>query len=238
MDFPGETIQRGEMDLKIKYAGGKDLPFIDYLQKKNAEELSFYPISAFEKEVENERVLLALVNNQHAGYLYHGAIGLDRPLKIHQACIEYDLRGNWYGAALCSRLEEIGAIGGVKTISLRCGSDIAANVFWENMGFICVAVIKGGVVRKRDINVWQKLLGIDLFGFDAVDPSAKQKSRKEYQKAWSQKKRALDDGQPLAKGKLDRRQGQGGVGPTKHKAKKKARLCRWPGNPGKKEIKP
>ena len=35
-----------------------DLTYIDSLQKKNAEELAFYPSQVFEREVENFRVLL------------------------------------------------------------------------------------------------------------------------------------------------------------------------------------
>jgi hypothetical protein len=175
------------MDLKVRYAERKDLIFIDYLQKKNAEDLSFYPNVVLEREVDNQRILLALVNNEHAGYLYHGSIRLDYPLKIHQACIEYDLRGNWYGAGLCSELEKIAYIGGSKTISLRCGSDIAANNFWKNMGFDCVAITPGGVRRMRDINVWQKLLGQDLFGFTSIEPSNKKKSTK----VWRQRDKSV-----------------------------------------------
>lgn len=175
------------MDLKVRYADKKDLIFIDYLQKKNAEDLSFYPNVVLEREVDNQRILLALVNNEHAGYLYHGSIRLDYPLKIHQACIEYDLRGNWYGAGLCSELEKIAYIGGSKTISLRCGSDIAANNFWKNMGFDCVAITPGGVRRMRDINVWQKLLGQDLFGFTSIEPSNKKKSTK----VWRQRDKSV-----------------------------------------------
>ena len=50
-------------------------------------------------------------------------------------------------------------------------------------------------------------------------------------------KRALDDGQPLAKGKLDRRQGQRGWAPQNTKQKKgPPESLAW--HPGKKEIKP
>ena len=142
------------MELEIRYASVDDLVFIDYLQKKNAEELAFYPTQVFEREIDKERILLALVNNQHAGYLYHGSMSVDRPLKIHQACIEYDLRGNWYGAGLVNMLEGLGQMSYISGISLRCGSDIAANRFWDLMGFKCVDIQAGGVRRMRDINVW------------------------------------------------------------------------------------
>jgi hypothetical protein len=163
------------MDLQIRYATSSDTKFIDHLQKKNAEDLSFYPVDVFEREIENQRILVALVNAEPAGYLYHGAIKLDYPLKIHQACIQYDLRGNWYGAGLCGFLEDLASIGGSRFISLRCGSDISANTFWQNMGYKCVQITPGGIRRMRDINVWQKLLSKDLFGFEEIQPSKKKK---------------------------------------------------------------
>ena len=165
----------GDMNLEIRYATASDIKFVDHLQKKNAEELSFYPVGVFEREIESQRILIALVNAEPAGYLYHGAIKLDYPLKIYQACIQYDLRGNWYGAGLCKFLEDLAVIGGSRLISLRCGSDIAANTFWQNMEYECVLITPGGIRRMRDINVWQKALSADLFGFTAIEPSTKKK---------------------------------------------------------------
>ena len=166
------------MELEIRYAVNNDLNYIDHLQKKNGEDLSLYPKVVFEREVENDRILLALVNKQHAGYLYHGSIRGDKPLKIHQACIEYDLRGNWYGAGLVGTLEDMGKLSYAHGISLRCGSDISANSFWELMGFKCIDIQEGGVRRMRDINVWFKQLFPDLFGEQpsrVLKPSTKKK---------------------------------------------------------------
>jgi len=168
-------IGAGMMKLEVRCASLRDLIFVDHLQKRNAEELAFYPKQVFEREIENERILLALVNNEPAGYLYHGAQRTSGFTKIHQACIEYDLRGNWYGAALCKLLEESGILLGIAGIQLRCGSDIAANRFWKLMGFKCVDVQPGGVRRMRDINVWMKELASSLFPYDFVDPSDKKK---------------------------------------------------------------
>lgn len=178
------------MRLDVRYAVDSDLSFIDHLQKLNAEELSFYPKAVFEREIKTQRILLALVNGQHAGYLYHGAVALDQPIKIHQACIEYDLRGNWYGAGLCKILEDTANISGAKSITLRCGSDIAANAFWRNMGFECVAITAGGIRRLRDINVWHKLIGEDLFGFDSLEPSTKKKDASIWAKRNKDKKQS------------------------------------------------
>ena len=172
------------MELKIHYAQAKDLKYIDYLQKKNAEDLSFYPIGVLEREVQAKRILLALVNNTHAGYLYHGSLRHGHVVKIHQACIQYDLRGNWYGAGLFNQLEKNCLNLLCKSISLRCGSDIAANKFWSLMGFNCVDVQKGGVRRMRDINIWYKELYKDLLSSQEqfVTPSTKKKDASIWQK--------------------------------------------------------
>ena len=178
------------MELEIRYANVEDLVFIDYLQKNNSEDLSFYPKQVFERELEKNRILLALVNKQHAGYLYHGSFGT-HTLKIHQACIEYDLRGNWYGAGLVKTLEEMCLIKFKKGISLRCGSDIAANSFWQLMDFKCVDIQKGGARRMRDINVWYKELDKDLFGFDVLVPSTKKKDSSFWRKREEKKQQNI-----------------------------------------------
>ena len=40
------------MELEIKYASRNDLTYIDHLQKKNSNDLSFYPGVVFEREVD------------------------------------------------------------------------------------------------------------------------------------------------------------------------------------------
>ena len=66
----------------------------------------------------------------------------------------------------------------ISGISLRCGSDIVANKFWDLMGFKCVDIQAGGVRRMRDINVWFKQTNSDLFGDPpsiVLEPSTKKK---------------------------------------------------------------
>lgn len=189
------------MELIIRYALLSDLTYVDHLQKKNAEELAFYPKAVFEREVQNQRILLALVNNQHAGYLYHGAMGLDKVNKIHQACIEYDLRGQWYGAGLVRQLESMNQVLGADGISLRCGSDIAANQFWQRMGFSCIDIKPGGVRRMRDINVWYKAINAGFFAVDHIEPSDKKKDAS----IWAKRKNKSQSSMLRGKALLDYR---------------------------------
>ena len=148
-------------DIIVSPATSNDLTYVDHLQRKNAEELAFYPKQVFEREIENFRILLARVNGDPAGYIYHGALG--HHVHIHQACIQYDLRGQLYGASLINTLLNIVKAADASYITLRCGSDIAANGFWKAMGFYCQGVTKGGVRRMRDINHWRYDLHPPLF---------------------------------------------------------------------------
>lgn len=161
------------MTIEVRAAQADDLVYIDSLQRKNAETLSFYPRSALEREIGKHRIVLALVNNEPAGYLYHGAIAGGSPLRIHQACIQYDLRGSLYGAALVNWLKALAGIARCLSITLRCASDIEANGFWKKMGFQCVSITPGGVRRMRDINNWCLSLEPVLFPLPDLAPSTR-----------------------------------------------------------------
>lgn len=144
------------------------LAFIDALQKKNAEYLSFYPKQVFEREKENGRLYLGLLNGEPCGYIYVGAAGGD--VKCHQVCIQYDARRKLYGAMLVLALENYANASLSNSITLRCGFDLEANTFWKDLGYNCIAVQNGGIRRMRKINVWRKYLVPQMFEPVWVDP--------------------------------------------------------------------
>lgn len=141
--------------------------FVDSLQKKNAEALSFYPKCVFEREAENGRIFLGILNGEPCGYLYVGAQGRD--VRCHQVCIEYDARRKLYGAALVQAMEDYAQ--GAFTITLRCGFDLDANSFWKEMGYSCIDIQDGGIRRMRKINVWRKQLSSELFSDIHIEPA-------------------------------------------------------------------
>ncbi len=150
-----------------------DLSYVDSLQRKNATALSFYPKVVFEREIQAGRVVLALENDDPAGYCWHGA--MDDICRIHQACIQYDIRGQLHGAAIVKWIEDLATAAGSRCVSLRCAADIEANGFWKAMGYTCEAVLQGGIRRSRDINAWTLRLQPELFVFN-VEPSSKRMS--------------------------------------------------------------
>jgi len=143
------------------------ITYVDSLQKKNAEALSFYPKCVFEREAENGRLLLGLLNGEPCGYLYVGARKAD--VKCHQVCIEYDARRRLYGAALVQAMEDYAQ--GAYTLTLRCGFDLDANTFWAEMGYSCIGIQDGGIRRMRKINIWRKSLQEELFEDTIIEPA-------------------------------------------------------------------
>ena len=145
------------------------LTYIDMLQKKNAEALSFYPKQVFEREQSNGRLFLGLLNGEPAGYLYVGATGGD--VKCHQVCIQYDARRKLYGAMLAMVMEQYAKDAYSNSITLRCGFDLDANIFWKEMGYEVIKIVNGGVRRMRKINIWRKYLRPQLFEDIYLEPA-------------------------------------------------------------------
>lgn len=145
------------------------LAYVDGLQRKNADALSFYPRQVFEREAERGRIFLGLLNGEPCGYIYVGAPAVD--VKCHQVCIQYDARRRLYGASLAVAMEDYAARANASSLTLRCGFDLDANDFWKSMGFSVIAHQQGGIRRQRTINVWRKQLQPGLFIFDTFEPA-------------------------------------------------------------------
>ena len=157
------------MDFVVTTSHPDILLYVDSLQKKNAEALSFYPKSVFEREIEKGRVFLGLLNGTPCGYLYAGA--QNRDVKLHQVCIEYDARRRQYGESIVKVMEDYANQGKAYSITLRCGFDLEANDFWQALGYQCVGHQQGGVRRMRTINIWRKQLQAELFDNPILQPA-------------------------------------------------------------------
>jgi GNAT superfamily N-acetyltransferase len=145
------------------------LKYVDDLQRKNSDALSFYPMQVFEREAQKGRLFLGLLNGQPCGYIYMGAPAVD--VKCHQVCIQYDARRRLYGASLVVAAEDYAQRFNASTITLRCGFELDANDFWQSLGYGVVAKQPGGIRRMRTINVWRKELQPSLFQQLFIEPA-------------------------------------------------------------------
>lgn len=70
-----------ELDIPVAFTGDfaivkvhpHMIAYVDGLQRKNAEALSFYPKCVFERESEKGRIFLGLLNGEPCGYLQWGS---------------------------------------------------------------------------------------------------------------------------------------------------------------------
>lgn len=146
------------------------LTYVDALQRKNVDALSFYPKAVFEREAALGRLFLALLNGEPCGYIYTGS-GRGGVMRCHQVCIQYDARRRLYGASLVTVMEDHANAIGVSEVALRCGSDLDANVFWREMAYDCIGHQEGGIRRRRVINLWRKAMSPALFENVHIEPS-------------------------------------------------------------------
>lgn len=159
------------------------LSYIDKLQRANADDLAFYPLTTLEKAVESGHVLVAYQNDEPCGYLWFGAVRAGYPVTIYQACIDYEARQRHHGWKLVGDLMQMGGAASSTAIRLKCASSADSNEFWRAIGFMCTNVTQGGVKRARDLNHWYAPLAPMLFQPEELVPSTKAIDLTAYKKA-------------------------------------------------------
>jgi ribosomal protein S18 acetylase RimI-like enzyme len=147
----------------------EDIPALDALQKKHGKALGFFPRAQMEGYVRNQWVLVAVQSgaSPHPSPLPkgEGVIGYiasrDRYLKrdelgiIYQLCVAPGAQRKLVGAALVREVFARSAYG-CRLYCCWCAQDLAANHFWEAMGFAPIAFRAGSSGKKRVHIFWQK----------------------------------------------------------------------------------
>jgi hypothetical protein len=157
-----------------------DVPFMDALQRMHTKQVGFFPTAQFEGNIKQGKVLVAeqrveggeergensgllstvsspLSPAQPVGY----CIGSDRYFKHDDVGIIYQMnvlpgrQRSLVGAMLLKEQFERSAWG-CKLYCCWCAQDIAANKFWEAMGFVALAFRTGSAAKSRIHIFWQK----------------------------------------------------------------------------------
>lgn len=165
-------------DISVSVAGDGDLLYVVSLMRANRESVGGLPVPAVKERVDRGTVLLARINGDPVGYILYD--NRDGVLRIPQACIQYDARRRKYGIALMQAL--LSTHPNANEVSLRCAADLEANVFWRDMGFVCVGTSPGGKRRGRTINAWTLWLTPRLITADdiSVIPAAQMRQDSMY----------------------------------------------------------
>lgn len=168
--------------MKVSETMDITLQYIDHLQKQNADDLAFYPLTTLEQAVKTKHVLTCEDNGEYAGYLWHGPARPGRDVVIYQACVDYESRRRHLGYGMVGDLVQIAKVSGSLGIRLRTASSSESNGFWRGIGFYCTRVSKGGVKRGREINHWRTDVQSPLFTVASVEPSKLQTNSQNYQR--------------------------------------------------------
>ena len=136
-----------------------DLPFLDALQKQHSKALGFFPRAQMEGYLQNQWVLVAedAATKQPLGY----CASRDRYLKrdelgvVYQLCVAAGNQRKLIGASLLKAVFERSAYG-CKLYCCWCAQDLAANHFWESLGFVPIAFRAGSAGKRRVHIFWQR----------------------------------------------------------------------------------
>lgn len=156
------------------------LPYLDKLQRTNADDLAFYPLTTLAQALEDGHVIACEDNGDPAGYLWYGALVGGRDVIIYQACVDYGSRRHHLGWGMVGELTRIATAAGCSGVRLKCASSAESNEFWQAAGFQCTRVTPGGIKRGRDINWYRSELQPGLFTFPDVEASERPIDLTEY----------------------------------------------------------
>jgi len=144
--------------INIRVAIASDLKFIDDLQKKHTKMVGWMPTQQLQGKIEKGQTLIAEdETNQPVGY----CIAQDQYFKRDDVGIIYQMnvlpgkQRGLIGASLLKAQFERSAYG-CKLYCCWCAQDIAANHFWESLGFVALVFRTGSANKSRIHIFWQK----------------------------------------------------------------------------------
>jgi hypothetical protein len=155
-------VPAARVPIAIRPAVMGDVPFMDSLQRMHTKMVGFFPTAQFEGNIKHGRVLIAEeISESGAREPVGYCIGADRYFKHDDVGIIYQLnvkpgrQRSLVGAMLLKEQFERSA-DGCKLYCCWCAQDIAANKFWEAMGFVPLAFRTGSAAKSRIHIFWQK----------------------------------------------------------------------------------
>jgi ribosomal protein S18 acetylase RimI-like enzyme len=146
-------------DVSIRTATLDDVPFMDVLQKANGRALGWFPTKQFEGYVGMQAVLVAEYGRERVGYViakdrYSGRDDLGA---IYQMAVVEEMRRKNVAASLVKAVFERAAYG-CRLFCCWCAQDLAANRFWQSVGFVPIAYRTGSRTKGKNGGVRMHIL--------------------------------------------------------------------------------
>lgn len=146
----------------VRVARSSDLPFVVHLQKVWSDNVGFLTRAALREYIDSKQLLLVYENNAPAGYLSWTctAKGL---VRLQQVAIDAELLRTTLGTKIMRHISRAGIRGNCSIVRLRSRSDLPANLFWPELGFILTATFLNRTKRMLPLLEWT---------FPLYDPSS------------------------------------------------------------------
>jgi len=141
---------------------GDAMRFVRSEAKKGTHELGFVPWPRVERDAAKGRLLVLTANDDLVAWLLLGIGGgrFGTVCPIVQLWTRLDARRFWFASEAVLAAGRKAHKEGRTELQARCSLDLLpANLLWVSLGFVPVALRRGGRVRERKILLWRLGLG-------------------------------------------------------------------------------
>ncbi len=133
-------------------ASVKHVPAMKAIADANRDELGFVNRAKLIQAVTEDRIIVAILRNQVIGFVVFRHRKTDTQTTLSEICLDQAERGQGYGRGLLDALYSDCIKHSRSVIKLKCPVDLAANAFYEHVGFQKVGTETG---KKRQLNIWE-----------------------------------------------------------------------------------
>ncbi|MEQ8678087.1 MAG: GNAT family N-acetyltransferase [Aggregatilineales bacterium] len=138
--------------LEVKPIQLENIVDVKKLADANRNSLGFIPKKKFEEIVGQKRGTVAFQNDIIVGFVVYRHRKIDSQTTLSEICVHNDYRNQHIGSKLMLSLVQDCEQRSREFIQLKCPVDLAANGFYEKLGFRLHAIEEG---KKRQLNVWR-----------------------------------------------------------------------------------
>jgi hypothetical protein len=166
----------------VRFSKIEDLNYIISLSKKENRSIGFIPKMAYESAITgiktgdrwsnvcNDKLFVIECNGDLVGFCL-ASFGIPNAItksgKIAQICLQTDARKLLRGRLLLDTVVEYGKTQGTMAFSAGCADDLESNLFWQHMGWVCIAK-RNGISHKNTWKQTSKRL-INIYRYDPND---------------------------------------------------------------------
>lgn len=147
--------------LCVRLAVPDDIDHVKHIADVNRHELGFVVRASLEDACRRASLFVALLSHPDSlsrqlliGFV-QAHFRRDRQVTLHTIAVDQPYRFRGVGHALISALLDAACERQMQVVLLRCPIDLAANAFYETLGFQCSTIEPG---KRRQLAVWTYVL--------------------------------------------------------------------------------